>query len=546
MEMNRRDFLKMGAAGVGVATMTGMVACSPAPTGDEGNGGTVNAADIKWDKEADIVVVGGGGAGYAAAVEAMEAGASVIVLEKTVSPGGNTRLSAGMILGVHTEKQKEIAPWWTKGDSIAKFTEEMLAWGSGEVDADKVTEMCEASTEHIQWMMDMGREFDVCDILPPIHGFDSDDTWAPRSFHNETLSTGHFDAIRDKALTFGDLLDEQTETEGKHLILNADNEVVGVEAERDGTPLYYKARKGVLIATAGPDFGKDLTRTYNRQMYWGSIMAEKGYDQSVSRGTQANTGDGIRMGMEIGADVKMSTACVMSDSWSFGGVGYFGVYYEPENIYHNTHRQGAIYVNSKGNRFVQEDAHWGFNCAQIYHEIVISGADAINKEPNVWVITDSVGYANFYNMGLGIDPNAEVTAGRSFRADTLEDLAGQIEIESPVALRATVDRFNAFVDAGEDLDFHRSYDLTAKIETGPFYAIRSVPIVMGCAGGLAINSDTQVLDVNGEPIPRLYAAGMASGGWIGPFYNACGWAVLGTVHWGRKAGKNIAALETWE
>ncbi|WP_180995032.1 FAD-dependent oxidoreductase [Raoultibacter timonensis] len=539
MSMDRRSFLKLGAAGAGAAMVAGLSGCS-----QSAGAGQKNNPDIEWEAEADVVVVGGGGTGYAAALEALRAGSTVIVLEKSPAAGGNTRLSAGMILSFYPELQKELSGWWEGADSVEKYTEEMLSWGCGLVDEDKIRELCETSTEELQWMLDMGRTYDSCDIIPPVHGFDTEDTWAPRSFHNVKESTGHFDIIHEKAMEF-EGIKEEVNTEATHLVLNGSGEVIGVEAEKKGRTLYYKAKKGVLIATAGPDFGKDLTRTYNRQMYWGTLMCEQELDRSKARGSVLNTGDGIRMGLEIGADVEMSQSCVMSDCWSFGQVSTYGIEYPEPNMYRNPPRGGAIYVNQKGNRFVQEDAQWGFLCSEIYHEIERSGTGALEKEPNVFVVTDHEHLPNFTNMGIGIDPDKEVSEGTLFRADSLEELAELIGLESPRALKETVERYNRFCEAGEDLDFHRVDNLEG-MTGGPYYAMRTRPIVMGAAGGLAINIETQVLDTAGNTIPRLYAGGMASGGWIGPFYNACGWAVLGTVHWGRKAGRNISALEPWE
>ena len=79
---------------------------------------------------------------------------------------------------------------------------------------------------------------------------------------------------------------------------------------------------------------------------------------------------------------------------------------------------------------------------------------------------------------------------------------------------------------------------------GPFYAMPYIPQTLGPLGGLRTDIETRVLNTAGEPIERLFAAGqIASGMFTGPFYPGCGWAVLGTVHWGRKAGRNAAALD---
>ena len=187
-----------------------------------------------------------------------------------------------------------------------------------------------------------------------------------------------------------DGLVEVMNTEAKHLILNDGGEVIGVEAEAKGKTVSYKAKKAVLISTAGFDDGKDLTRSLSPQAYWGTLVKEAGRAAPYAN-VPTNTGDGIRMGMEIGADLNVSTACVMSDLIYWGGVGggkqYTGD--QPQNVYGSTMTDGSILVNSRGNRFCQEDAHWGYVTSEIYHAIERSGA--LREDPtatNVFAISN--------------------------------------------------------------------------------------------------------------------------------------------------------------
>ena len=135
------------------------------------------------------------------------------------------------------------------------------------------------------------------------------------------------------------------------------------------------------------------------------------------------------------------------------------------------------------------------------------------------------------------------TEGRFVKvADTLEELAAAAELPAD-NLKRTVEKWNEYSKKGVDPDFDRRTDF-GPIETGPFYAIRIVQNPLGACGGLRTDIETRVLNTAGEPIERLFAAGqIASGMFTGPFYPGCGWAVLGTVHWGRKAGRNAAALD---
>lgn len=130
------------------------------------------------------------------------------------------------------------------------------------------------------------------------------------------------------------------------------------------------------------------------------------------------------------------------------------------------------------------------------------------------------------------------------QADTLEELAEKMGVPA-VNLVKTVEEWNGYCDGEFDPDFGRQVDF-GKIQTPPFYADIYKPFVLGTAGGLRTDTNAQVVDVNGDPIPGLYAAGMIMTGTVTPpFYPGCGWAILNTVHWGRKAGQQIAALESW-
>ena len=529
MELNRRAFVTGTVAGAAALCTSGVALAED--------------AEQEWDYKADMVVVGGGGTGYAAAIEALDAGCTVLVLEKSGVPGGNTLRSAGMMLGYYPDLAKRLAPWYEGEDSLEKFEHEMLSWGGPFVDQDKVIEMCETSEEEIRWVESLGRKFDVCDVLPPVYNFEDPDAWAPRSFAVFEQMEGHFQLLQAKAQSY-DGLTELVETEAKHLIQDDEGQVIGVEAVNGDRTIRCKAARGVLIATAGPDFGDDLTKFSNHQQFWGSQMCAQGY--ALPYGTMSNTGDGIRMGLEIGAALNQSTACVMTDRYGFGQVGVYSDVYPYDNLYHNPVRDGAIYVNAKGNRFVQEDAQWAWICSEIYKSVEGSGEGALMAAPNVFAITDEEHVSNFNNMTSNWTVDDGLADGTVLKAGTLAELAEMCGIASGDALEQTVQRFNSYCERGEDLEFHRIDGLSPIAEEGPYYAMRSVPLVMGAAGGLAMSIDTEVLDLAGNPIPRLYVGGMASGGWIGQFYNACGWAVLGTVHWGRKAGRAIAALDIWE
>ena len=529
--VSRRDFLKgvtAGALGLGV---TGLLsACS---NNTEQNGSAVPESKtagnpIDWTDAADMVVVGGGGAGFTAAIEAARAGASVIILEKSDICGGDTVRSGGMIMVGGTQLQKENG----YDDDVEKFVNTELRYCSDYADADMVREMCEASGDEMKFMQDMGREFTVLQAMMPVWGYDKEEEWAPRTHsQGSNKRTGHFGTLETEVRKY-DQVKIKTKKEVKHILTNEQGEAIGVEAA-DGTK--YRANKGVLLATASFGRNKEMSKRYNPMNYW-ALNYEDYYEVASPNGQCAmNTGDGIRIAQEIGADLALSSANCISDCCALSF----------DSLY------GAILVNTQGRRFVQENAHWGYLNQMAFNEAV--RLNATDPENLFWIIADENAVQNNRYFKFLID-GMEITGTKNYiklikTGNTIEEIAEQTGL--PVdALKETVKRWNDMVAAGEDTDFFRrdingTLDLV-KLEGAPYYAFPYIPYSMGSFGGLRTNHETQVLNTAGTAIPRLYAAGaIMSGMYTAPFYNACGWSILGTIHWGRKAGINITALTPW-
>jgi len=143
-----------------------------------------------------------------------------------------------------------------------------------------------------------------------------------------------------------------------------------------------------------------------------------------------------------------------------------------------------------------------------------------------------------------IDNSAELKLGWMFKADTIRELATKVG-RAPDALEETVNRWNQFCANGKDLDFGRTANLTP-IKDPPFYAIRCFPACLNTQGGMRRNTKSQVLDIEGKPIPRLYAAG-ENGDIIWAWVYQCMSNVGGASYgYGRVAGKNAAAEQPWE
>lgn len=485
------------------------------------------AGAAKWAAAADLIVVGGGGAGFAAAIQAARDGASVIVLEKNTFPGGDTVRSGGMIMAGGTQIQADQGV----EDSVDNFAATELGYCGDTCNSAMVEEMCRKSLDIIKFMQDLGRDFNTLTPMNPVYGYDTAETWAPRTHWDANARTGHFILLYQEAVKLG--VQIYTDTEVVHLVQDDEGAVIGVT---DANGVAYRANKGVVISTASFGNNREMSLRYNKMNAW-----TLGFDQFMpnaapEKQSTRNTGDGIRMAQEIGADLALSPANCVVDvcATSFAPTAH------------------TILVNRNGDRFVQESAQWGYLNQMCYNEAVKTGATELGKVYS-WIIADSrCSELNVYLQQ--ILAGQQGMAGPAYfpqivTANTIEELAEQTGLPAD-ELEQTVARWNELSEAGEDKDFHRDYILgeteLGTIEEPPFYAFPYIPFSMGSFGGLRTDEETNVLDVNGQPIARLYAAGAAmSGMFTAPFYNACGWSVLGTMVWGLKAGKNVAALDTW-
>lgn len=533
MEMTRRSFLKGMAATAMGAAVSGIVNTSEAKA---------EGAVYDWAEAADVVIVGGGGAGFCAAIEAGKAGASVLIVEKAGFCGGNTALSGGMLLAAGTPEQKELAGYDPTGDAEL-FAEQQIRYAMGYADDDMIREMCLQSADAIEFMKAQGRVYKQVDVVPPIWAFDDDTTWGPRSHWDNQNQTGHFSLLAATVAKM-DNVHTLTGTEVTDLITNESGEVIGIKTKKGD---FIRANKGVILSCGSFDMNMEMSQSFNQMNYWAQKIIRK-TSANTGRSGQCvtNTGDGIRMAQKIGAALKLSDANCMADRQYMGGVGT-GVYntwagIEHKNPYNSTSIKGIIMVNSNGLRFVQEDADWGYVVQEGYKETRrINGLP--EDDAKVWAIVDSVNLMKCaISMGnvFGTDPYAAMVKS----ADTIEELAEMAGIKAE-QLKETVDRWNGFCAAESDPDYDRRTDF-GTIEQGPFYALPFVPNAMGSFGGVRTNIDTQVISVDGSIIPRLYAAGTTmSGMYTGPFYPGCGYSVLGTVHWGRKAGKTVVNETAW-
>jgi flavocytochrome c len=454
------------------------------------------------EKQADVVIIGGGGAGLAAAVSAHQKGAKVLVLEKMPKVGGNTIISGAAYNAVDPKRQKAAGI----EDSIEKHYTQTFEGGDKLAKPEMVRTFVEKSYPTLEWLESLGMKFkdEIFTVLGAL--------W-PRSHKPiEPLGTGYINTYMNYIKANSDDIEIMLNTTATELIIEG-GKVVGVKAESLDGKITAKANKGVVVATGG--FGANVAMRDKFNKIWPSLT------NIMTTNHPGATGDGMLMAEKIGAKLigmEQIQLLPMGDpkTGSLSGNIEQGV-------------ENRIFVNKDGNRFVDEGARRDVMTKALFEQ----------KDSYMWVVLDKHSYptgATKNNFNETIDQL--VAEGRAYKADTLEDLAKQIGV-SPENLKKSVDEFNKAVENGGPDKLGRTL-YKDKIDTAPFYAGARVPTVHHTMGGIEINTSAQVLNADGKVIPGLYAAGETTGGIHGS-NRLGGNALPDTAIFGRIAGESAAA-----
>ena len=457
--------------------------------GEEKKGETV-------EKDTDVVVIGGGGAGFAAAVSAKEAGANVILVEKLASVGGNTLISGGEYAAPANDIQKEEGIEDSK-ELFAKDVEE--AGGNPEL----IKVLADKATEDAYWLRDdIGVEW--LDSLMFFGGHSVKRSLIPAAHTGNELIKNYL----KKAEELG--IEVLTETDVKE-ILSKDGKVCGIKAETKDGELVVNA-KSVVVASGG--FGANADMCYEN---------DKEIDEHVlSTNSPGATGDGILMAEKLGADtvdmdkIQLYPVCDVET----GKLLYCG---DTRLV------GGALLVNKEGKRFVEElgtrrEISMAIKAQTDYVGYVLW--DETSNEKTGTMKSNPEEAKSLFDRGLMV------------KADTLDELADHFGIDKD-ALLETVKTFNENSAKKEDPEFNLRM-LGWQVKDAPFYMMKAAPAVHHTMGGLKINTDAQVLNKDGEWIDGLYAAGEVTGGIHGS--NRLGSVAMADITvFGRIAGENAAA-----
>ncbi len=504
-KLSRRKFLGVGAVGATAVVTAGISGCDnntdeACSDRDASLDNECEQEQVSWDETFDVVVVGAGGAGLVAAIEASQAGASVLVLEKTSKIGGSTAMSGGVIQASDTEIQSSFG---ITGDTSEKHSQYWIEAGEGMVNPDLVTLLANNSGKDIKWLADLGVSFNRVYGVDPIPYIDPDLMMA--RLHVVAGKGGaYISTLKSAAEEAGS--DIRTDIQVISLVQDANKETVGVKALVDENDTYFKADKGVILASGGFDRNDEMAQSYSPQLYL-DLQDKK----MIS--PKNNTGDGIKMGMTIGADLAGMGGTIVHFAGTAGRRS-------------DTQLEiPGIWVNKYGQRFVNEASHYGYACRAVFSQ----------EEHIAWSIFDE----NAKEIGGLTITDTQIETGVAKIADTMEELALAIGVNA-YQLVTTINKWNDdMAQGGEDTLFGKAVCLQP-LNTPPFYARRVERFNIGSCGGLKINTDAQVLDMDGTVLKRLYAAGMVSGGFIGPYYPGSGTAVTATLVFGRIAGQQAA------
>lgn len=461
-----------------------------------------------WDETVDVVVVGGGFAGLAAAIEAKNGGASVAILEKMKVPGGNSIISDGGIAAAGTpiQERERIT------DSPELMYEDMLKAGLGLNHPDLVRIVAESSNEVYQWTVDhLGVEY--LDRVDHFGGHSVPRCLTPLNITGATIIKRQVAKVRELGM------DVRTQTYLQTILRDAQGRVCGVLV-RDGyrypdagsgVPRYIKAEKAVILATGG--FGADVA--------FRTVQDPRLTEEIDSTNKRSATAEAILEAMRIGA-TPVHLSCIQLGPWASPDEKGYGV--GPGFADYIVFLYGLVIDPATGQRFVNElaDRKTVADAILDVGQPCVGIADAQAVERSGW----------------SIDRCLKKGVVKGF--DRLEELGSAYGL-SLQALEATVTRYNRFVGNKVDEDYGRPILPNAgPVAHPPYYGMRLWPKVHYTMGGVQINVEAQVIGLNQQPIKGLYAAGEVTGG----IHGACrlgSCAITDCLVFSRIAGRNSAA-----
>lgn len=422
---------------------------------------TVAAAGEKeaaMDISTDIVVIGGGGAGLTAAIQAKEMGANVVLVEKMPVLGGNTTYATGGLNAAETVFQNN-------SDNVELFVNDTMKGGKNLNDKSLVMTLAGQSANIVSWLTERGA--DLSDV-GRMGGASQDRTHRPKG--GDKVGPNIIDALSKRAEEIG--VDIRLLTSAVE-IKSEDDKITGILVEENGKK-YTINSKAVILATGG--FGN------NAEKFSDLDPSLIGFGTTNHPGA---TGDALDM------VVPLEVATV-----DLGEIQTHPTVVPVRNtmITEAVRGNGAILVSRDGKRFVNE----------LGTRDVVSEATLAQKGKTAYLLFDQ-GVRESLKAIEGYSKMGLLTEGKS-----LNELAAKLGIPA-AELNKTMERYNEFAKSGKDADFSRQ-DMNMPLMKAPYYAVEVGPAVHHTMGGIKINIKAEVINKNGKIVPGLFAAGEVTGG----------------------------------
>jgi succinate dehydrogenase/fumarate reductase flavoprotein subunit len=492
--------------------------------------------DARWKESADIVIAGYGGAGAVAAIAGHELGAEVLVLEKQASGHHytNTQMSGGTVI-CSDDPAKVLGHM----ESLYRVNEG-LTW----TDRNILQVWSEYISQNKRWVEGLGGKIKLRTSGGEHHDIPGWDSIQIFQFAGSGLGMHRFltsaAAQRNVRVLY--------EARAQKLLTDIRGRVVGVRVltGREGRAVDIRARRGVVLTTGGFEFDESLKLNYLK-VY-----------PTYFYGTPANSGDGVRMAMEVGADLWHMNCCSarfvakfpdfpIAFSLNFNG-GRGPSHADKGAIPAGPTPAGYVVVDRSGKRFTSEN----IKAHTLYYELTVYDSQRClyPRVPSFWIFDrrrmemgplpveggGPSGPVQLYRWEL--DNQNELEKGWIIQGKTVEELAEKIDIPA-AALADTVRTYNSYCARGGDPEFHRRSSDLQPLDTPPFYAVRLYPGGPNTQGGPRRDSRARVLNTDGDPIPALYAAGEL-GSVYGMLYPSAGANLAECIAFGRLAAENAA------
>ena len=479
--LSRRQFLKGSAAGALGVAMSGLAATGLAEM-------AIGPDSVEWDETYDVIVAGFGIGGATAAVVASDLGAKVLLLEKAPEneAGGCSKYAGQLVLST------------SDPDEFYKYLVAMSGQYAHVTNYDAMRVLADGCAENFEWLVKLGANADVIGTMnmfeyPELPGIDSVQIWLVSGRGNDS---SYYRLLKSNVELRSETLDVWYEAPAMHLIKDAQTKtILGVQVERDGKFLNIRSLGGVIMATGGFENNPKMIANYLDMPYmytWAALH---------------NTGDGVRMGMEAGADLWHMGVCA-GYFWAFlpeGTDPTKNLCYRPGSVpWTKAPARLGMLVGPDGSRWMNEaqtHRHGRWN---------VGGRWISMKQPlPAHVIFDEAARQEYLSAIFTMwseNGEEEIEKGWIIKADTLEELAEKLGV-NPANLVHAADDINSAHEEQRNAQYERPFDTLSPIQSAPYYAIKLGPTMYNTDGGPVRNEKAEVIDTMGDPIPHLYSCG---------------------------------------